>query len=145
MERGAVSDVRNWAAFIRGRWDWTRHGYEDGFPRKCQFTDIDAAVEFDGRRLLIEAKQYDGEGDFPEIHYGQRRFLKDEANLGKAVFILYGCGVCNDPWGVLWISEPPPGGPLFDWRGIAKAERRARLKRHIDYALGLADANAKAA
>lgn len=139
MECGAVSDIRDWGAFIRGRWNWTRGGYEKDFPRGCQFTDIDAAVEFDGYRLLIEPKHFDGEGELPELPpLGQLRFLRDEAKLGKAVFVLYGCGACNDPWGVRWISEPcPPGGPEFDWRDLPKAERRARLKRHIDWALGL--------
>jgi hypothetical protein len=57
-----MSDIQDWGAFMRGRWHWTRFGYEYGFPRGCQFSDIDAVVEFNGRMLFIEAKSYDGIG-----------------------------------------------------------------------------------
>jgi hypothetical protein len=133
-----VSDIKNWSAFIRGRWDWTRGGYERDFPRGCQFTDVDATTEFDGHRLVIEPKHYDGLGDLPGIPTGQRRYLQDEAGLGKVVFVLYGCGPCNDPHAIEYISDPPvPGRRLYDWRGSDKQRRRKQLKKHIDVALGL--------
>lgn len=133
-----MSDIRDWGAFLRGRWSWTRGGYETGFPRGCQFTDIDAAIEFDGFRLVIEPKHYDGLGELPDIANGQRRFLEDEAGLGKVVFVLFGCGPCNDPHAILYVSSPPdPGRRLYDWRGQDKLIRRKQLKKHIDWAMGL--------
>lgn len=138
-----MSDVRDWFVFIRGRWDWTRSGYERNFPRGCQFTDIDAAVEFDGRRLEIEPKHYDGLGDLPRIPTGQRRFLQDEATLGKTVFVLYGCGPCNDPYAIEYISEPPNGQRLYDWRGLDKVTRRLRLRAHIERAMNLIEGEPK--
>jgi len=134
-----MSDIRDWFAFIRGRWDWTRGGYEQSFPRGCQFTDIDAAVEFDGRWLVIEPKHYDGIGELPRrIPSGQRMLLEQEAGLGKTVFVLYGCGPCNDPYAIEYVSEPPiPGQRLFDWRGCDKLTRRSRLRAHIERAMGL--------
>lgn len=129
-----MADIRDWAKFVRGRWDWTRGGYERGFPRGCQFTDIDAAIEFDGRRLVIEPKHYEGIGDLPgHPPTGQMRFLKDEVSLGKTVLVLFGCGACNDPYAVYDVGR----GVLLDWRGQSKAERRAALKQQIDAALGL--------
>lgn len=127
-------DVKDWGAFVRGRWDWSRGGYENGFPRGCQFTDVDAAVEFDGRALVIEAKHFDGIGMLPPLSEGQKRFLKDEASRGKTVFALWGCGPCNDPWAIKNIGT----GEFHDWRTIPdKLERRQLLKQLIDQALGL--------
>lgn len=120
--------------FVRGRWNWTRFGYEKGFPRGCQFTDVDAAVEFDGRRLVLEPKHYDGIGPLPAgPPTGQMLYLRDEVKLGKVVLVLFGCGVCDDPYAVYDVGREQ----LFDWRGDDKARRRKRLKRHIDRALGL--------
>lgn len=133
MVGSIVSDIRDWGAFLRGRWNWTRYGYEMGFPRGCQFTDIDAAVEFDGHRLVIEPKHYDGVGDFASIPTGQLRFLRDEVSLGKVVLVLYGCGACNSPYGIYDVNRDE----WFDWRGCDLKDRRARLKNHIDRALGL--------
>jgi hypothetical protein len=134
-----MSDVRNWGAFIRGRWDWTRGGYEKNFPRGCQFTDVDAAVEFDGCGLVIEPKHYDGVGELSrQIPGGQRKFLENEARLGKTVFVLYGCGPCNDPYAIEYISDAPVAGQRFyDWRGCDKVTRRLRLRAHIERAMGL--------
>ena len=128
-----MSDIRDWGAFIRGRWNWTRSGYERGFPRGCQFTDVDAAVEFDGRSLIIEAKHFDGIGSLPEISNGQRLFLRDEVNRGKTALIVFGCGACDDPHAVYDVAR----GQLFDWRGQPKTIRRYQLKCHINRALGL--------
>jgi hypothetical protein len=132
-----MADIRNWAAFLRGRWDWTSFGYERGFPRGCQITDVDAAVEFDGNSLLIEAKQYDGEGDLPDVGSGQRYFLRDEVKRGKTVFVLWGCGVCNDPYAVKQLGATAREDRFEDWRGNPKAWRRAQLKRTIDQAMRL--------
>lgn len=137
-----MSDVRDWGAFIRGRWDWTRHGYERAFPRGCQFTDVDAAVEFDGRRLLIEAKRHDGApGELALPALGQLRWLRDEAAQDKAVLVLFGCGVCNSPQALYDVNR----GEWFDWRGLALDDRRSRLKNHIDRALGLHEGEEQAA
>lgn len=133
-----MADVRDWGQFARGRWDWTRGGYEGGFPRGCQFTDVDAAVEFDGRRLIVEAKSYDGVGVLPGLPAtGQLAFLRDEARLGKRVFVLYGCGPCNDPWAMHEITDGPPPYRFVDWRKLDKPARRAALKTEIDWALGV--------
>ena len=85
-----MADIRDWGRFIRGRWEWTRFGYETGFKRGCQFTDRDAAIEFDVHRLVIETKQNDGFGAFNYPDTGQLLFLRDEAALGKTVIVLYG-------------------------------------------------------
>ena len=137
-----MADVRDWGKFIRGRWDWTRFGYEDGFPRGCQFTDTDAVTEFDGHRLVMECKSWDGLGIIPSIYgeqdTGQRRYLRDEASLGKTVFVLYGCGACNDPYALHILGPTRPEDQFLDWREYGKEERRKLLKAEIDRVLGLA-------
>ncbi len=112
---------------------WTRFGYERGFPRGCQFGDIDAALEFDGRSMLIEAKAFDGIGNPPPLSKGQRWNLEHEVSLGKTVFVLYGCGACNDPLFVVNMST----GERHDLRKHRKLARRQELKRLIDVAMGL--------
>lgn len=135
-----MSDIRDWGAFLRGRWNWTRGGYEVGFPNGCQFTDVDATIEFTSRvdathhRLVIEPKHWDGEGERPPLPpTGQLRYLQDEASLGKIVLVLYGCGACNNPWAIYDIGRKE----WFDWRGRPLAERRQALKKHIARAMGL--------
>lgn len=129
-----MADIRDWGAFIRGRWDWTRGGYEVGFPRKSQFTDIDAIVEFDGEALMIEGKHWDGEGGMPPPPpTGQRIFLESEVAAGKEVLVLYGCGACNNPFGVRNIKT----GDVYNWAGEPLQQRRAWLKYLIDAALKL--------
>lgn len=132
-----MGDVRDWGAFIRGRWDWSKHGYEKGFPRGCEFSDLDATVEFDGQRLIIEAKRHDGTGacDYPAA--GQLALLRDEVRLGKVVMILYGCGACNNPQAVRILGTSRPEDRWEDWRPFPIEERRRRLKYEIDFALGL--------
>lgn len=134
-----MADIRDWGAFVRGRWDWTRHGYEAGFPRKCQFTDLDGAVEFDGHSLVIEPKHHDGLGPMPYPDDGQLRFLRNEHKLGKAVIVLYGCGPCNSPQGVRLLGSTRPEDTWKDWRGRELTERRRLLKYGIDVALGLVE------
>lgn len=138
-----MADIRDWGRFIRGRWDWTRFGYEKGFPRGCQFTDIDAATEFDGRALVIESKDYDGQGIPGEVHPGQMGQLRDDVRRGKAVFVLWGCGCCNDPHILLRVGAERSADQRFDWRGKPRDWRRAELKRHIDQAMGLSDGGAQ--
>lgn len=132
-----MSDIRNWGQFIRGRWDWTKFGYEKGFPRNCQFTDIDASVEFNGRGLFVECKAYDGEGYLPGIDVGQSRYLDwlVSEHPASTVFILFGCGACNDPYAVRNVTT----GEFHDWRGMEKTVRRKALKAFIDQAMGLRD------
>ena len=138
-----MADIRNWGNLVRCRWDWTSGGYESSFPRGCQFTDLDAAVEFDGHGLVIEPKHYDGVGMLPGDGYppgvgaGQLRFLRNEAFLGKAVIVLYGCGPCNDPHAVYVLGMNRSEDRFEDWRGMDKADRRKLLKAEIDRAMGL--------
>ena len=129
-----MADIRDWGSFIRTRWDWTKNGYEIGFPRHCAFTDVDAAIEFDGRFLLIEAKQNDGLAPIDMPPAGQLMALRREVQLGKTVLILYGCGVCNSPQAVRILGTP---GELLDWRGRPLTERRLLLKAVIDNAMGV--------
>lgn len=132
-----MADINDWAKFIRGRWNWTHGGYEAGFPRGCQFTDIDAAVEFDGRCLVIEPKHHDGIGacDYPDT--GQLGFLRNEARLGKAVIVLYGCGACDSPQAIRILGETRTDDRWEDWRGRDILERRRLLKQEIDRAMGV--------
>ena len=132
-----MGSIRNWASFSRSRWDWTAFGYEEGFPRNCQFSDQDAEVEFDGHWLEIEALTYDGIGEFPTISTGQSIKLRKEASFGKTVIILYGCGVCNDPYGICVLGPMYKQDRLEDWRELPKPERRKLLKYEIDRAMGL--------
>lgn len=132
-----MSDIRDWGAFIRGRWNWTSYGYEAGFPRGSQFGDVDAVVEFDGRTLYVETKAFDGLGDWPQVPLGQYFLLERLARQANtAVFVLFGCGVCNDPKGLLEIYADSPNHQ-HDWRALPLPERRAHLKHRIDSALGL--------
>lgn len=134
-----MADIRDIGAFIRGRWDWHRLGYERAFPRGCGFTDIDAAVEFDGRFLLIETKQHDGDGSCEYPPAGQLSALRQEARLGKAVLVLYGCASCNNPQAVRRIGPNPnrSSDAWLDWRHLPREERRRLLKAEIDNAMGL--------
>jgi len=112
-----MSDIRDWGKFIRGRWDWTSGGYEEGFPRGCQFTDVDGDIEFDGCRLELETKHWDGVGERPPLPLtGQLRKLQDAVSLGKSVLVLYGCGPCNDPRAVYDVGR----NEWFDWTGLDK-------------------------
>lgn len=139
-----MADVRDWGRFIRGRWDWTRFGYEDGFPRGCQFTDIDSMIEFDGRGLKIECKPLDPELLLPNRRpplppTGQLRALQAEAtHPGSTVLVVYGCGVCNDPYAVYDVGRKE----WHIWRSARGkwddlGARRTRLKWLIDSAMGL--------
>lgn len=129
-----MSDIRDWGAFIRGRWEWTKQGYERGFPRGCQFSDVDAVIEFDGRTLFIETKAYDGEGDLPFVPRGQDRLLRHLAEQpDTTVLLLYGCGCCNAPYAVRNMGPDQ----FHDWRGLPTSERRKELKLLIDKAMGV--------
>lgn len=134
-----MADIKNWAAQIRSRWDWTKFGYEKGFPNGCQFSDIDAVTEFLGNWLVIEPKHYDGLGiiPFPQYDDGQIKLLRAEVKLGKSVMILFGCGVCDDPQAVRWLGLSRDQDRFVDWRLLDKKKRRELLKREIDNAMGL--------
>lgn len=132
-----MADIKDWGKFIRGRWDWKRYGYEKNFPRGCGFTDVDAAIEFDGRHLVIETKDYDGEGIPGEVPIGQLQLLRADVRCGKAVLVLWGCACCNDPYILLRLGPDRPQDQRFDWRGEPREWRRAELKRHIDEAMGV--------
>lgn len=130
-------DIQNWPAFIRGRWKWNEFGYEQGFPRGCGFTDIDATTEFDGCALVIEPKHHEGTGPMPYPPDGQLALLRDEVRRGKAVIVLYGCAVCNSPYGVRILGSTRTDDRWEDWRGLPVDERRKLLKEEIDGAMGL--------
>jgi len=132
-----MADIRNWGAFLRGRWNWTSGGYEVGFPRGCAFTDVDASVEFDGRFLLIETKHNDGLTPCEPLPTGQRMALRQEARLGKTVLVVYGCGPCNSPQALCIIGDIPTNDVWLDWRGLPLPERRRLLKAEIDKAMGV--------
>jgi hypothetical protein len=132
-----MADIRDWGAFVRGRWDWTKHGYEKGFPRGCQFTDLYGAVEFDGRRLVVEPKHHDGIGPCEYPDTGQLLFLRDEVRLGKTVIVLYGCGPCNSPQAVRVLGRDRTEDRWEDWRGRDLTDRRQLLKLEFDRALAL--------
>lgn len=133
-----MGDIQDWGKFIRGRWDWHRRGYEHGFPRRCGFTDIDAATEFDGRSLVVEPKHHEGAGPMAYPDDGQLRFLRNEVRLGKSVIVLYGCAQCDSPWGIRVLGATKAGDRWEDWRsGYDVTERRKLLKAEIDRAMGL--------
>lgn len=132
-----MADIKDFAALIRGRWQWKSFGYEESFPRGCGFTDVDATTEFDGRRLVIEPKHHDGTGPCPYPDDGQLGLLRDEVRLGKAVIVLYGCGVCNSPQAARILGTTRKEDAWKDWRGLDIEERRKLLKQEIDRALGL--------
>lgn len=132
-----MGDIRDWGAFLRGRWNWTSCGYELGFPRGCQFTDLDAAIEFDGHALNIETKHHDGtDAPLTSPRTGQMLFLRNEVRFGKTVIIVWGCGPCDSPQAAC-ILAPDAVDRLEDWRGRPLEERRKLLKYEIDKALGL--------
>lgn len=59
-----MSDIRNWDAFKRGRWNWNEFGYERYLTRGCAFGDVDALIESGGRHLFVECKHW-GDNDNP--------------------------------------------------------------------------------
>jgi len=136
-----MADIYNPDAFMRGRWNWTGSGYEVGFPRGCQFTDLDAATEFNGRHLFIECKEYDGPlGICPNDQYddGQRTFLRSLVSDTATVFILFGVAKDNNPWCARILKPTRLEDRFVDWRGIAAIEdRRRALKNMIDDAMNV--------
>lgn len=133
-----MADIEDWGKFIRGRWDWTCNGFEVGFPRGCQFTDIDAATEFDGRALVIETKHHDGVGPCEYPKTGQLLALRKEVELGKSCFVLYGCGACASPYALRVLGLNRSEDVFYDWRNEPSIEERRKLLKHrIDVAMGL--------
>lgn len=132
-----MADIRDYEKFIKGRWKWTGFGYEEGFPRGCQFSDIDAITEFDGRALVIEAKEYAPPGILPEIKPGQMRLLRHLAQH-STVYVVWGIAQLDEPWALKQIY-PTYGRDRFEnWRDIESREKRHQLfKDEIDWALGV--------
>jgi len=128
-----MADIRNWDAFRAGRWDWNRLGYEDGFPRGCGFTDIDAAVEFDGRMLIMEGKWWNGHGEIQPVPVGQRIFLERLTALGIDVRVLYGVPADDNPLALYDVGTRT----TLDWRDLEIEDRRVALKREINRVMGL--------
>lgn len=114
-----MADIANWDAYMRGRWTWTGFRYEDAFPRKIGFSDIDAVVEMDGRFLFIETKHYEGVGLIPQIPRGQELMLKRLAKLpGVRVIVLYGDATLNLPCAAheyRWVDQML-AVDFYDWR-----------------------------
>lgn len=110
-----MADIRDWEKFKRGRWDWTRLGYEAGFPRGIQFTDLDATIEMNGHFLFIETKHHEGEGEIPALQTGQRLYLERLAiNPRHLVLVVYGDAAANHVWAVT----------RFRWRdGMKQVDR----------------------
>ena len=132
-----MADIRDPWAFLRGRCHWSQFGYEEGFPRGCGFSDLDARTGFDGKKLHIEAKHHDGVGscDYPPT--GELMELRDDAKDGRSVFVLYGCGQCNSPQALRIIGAKRSEDQWIDWRGSPVEVRRKNLKYEIDRAQGL--------
>lgn len=100
---------------------------------------------------MIEPKHNDGTKpcDYPDD--GQLGLLRDDVRLGKAVIVLYGCGVCDSPQAIRILHEHKKGAcasrdgcaacdEWHDWRGLDIEQRRKHLKEQIDRALGLKEA-----
>lgn len=140
-----MGSIRDWDRFKAGRWDWTSLGYEHGFPRRCQFSDVDAVTEFDGRILMIESKYNDGVDapSYPDV--GQvrllRRFRKMFGDDGD-VFIVYGDAEADEPWALRILGMERSQDLFEDWRTTPNAEtRRERFKAWIDWSLGIEKPN----
>ena len=132
-----MADIRDYEKFIKGRWRWTGFGYEKGFPRGCQFSDIDAITEFDGRTLVIEAKEFGGTGFLPDLPTGQVRLLRHLAKHAT-VYVVFGIAQQDEPYALRQLY-PTPGRDRFeDWRQLGDKEKRHQLfKDEIDWALGV--------
>jgi hypothetical protein len=133
-----VSDIRDWEKYKRSRWSWTSQGYERGFPRGCQFMDIDAYTEFNGMRLMIESKHYEGYGEPPSLPKGQRWALEREAqDENKTVLVVYGNAQTNDPMVVHVLAGSGMPAKVHDFRTLTVEQRREQLKYLIDEAMNL--------
>lgn len=135
-----MSDLHNLEQFIRGRWRWDAFGYQIGFKGKCAFSDIDAMVEFNGRRLLIESKFWNGQDESKlTLQKGQELALQREAgDKGRTVLVVYGDAERNLPLYVLNLNS----GSVHDLRELQPWERRWEFKRHIDAAMGVSHTDA---
>jgi hypothetical protein len=136
-----MADIYSPDAFMQGRWNWTAGGYEANFPRKCQFTDLDAGVEFDGLHLFIECKEYDGPpGICPNDQHddGQRTFLRSLVSDTATVFILFGVAKDNNPWCARVLKPKRIDDNFVDWRSMdAVEDRRVALKELIESAMNV--------
>lgn len=136
-----MADIRNREKFLQGRVNWTANGYETGFPRGCQFSDLDAIIEFDGQSLVIEGKHHDGIDSCPYPPMGQLlmlRFLKRKLGRNGHVFALYMDAEADSPWALRILGETKSADVWKDWRKIESIEERRRLlKEQIDLALRL--------
>lgn len=119
-------------AIARERWNWTKFGYEQGFPGICQFADIDAVVEFDGRALAIECKHHDGVSGFERLKDGQWRLQRRLVDAGWSAFTLYGDARTNEPWGIWHYGDRHPR----DLRRMTRRFRREILTDEINKAMG---------
>lgn len=133
-----MGDIESWELYKRGRWDWTRHGYEKGFPNGSQFSDIDAAVEFDQRFLMIESKHHELGTPLPRFEGGQRYMYRKLVDRGVTVLVLFGDAPNNDPHAIRTLGKTYPQDRLTSFERFDIADRQWRLKQAIDGAMGLA-------
>lgn len=129
-----MSDIRNPARFLAGRWAWTAGGYERNLG-PCGFGDIDAMLERDGRVLFIECKDGDVWNGWTYPPTGQARALRALAGLDDGahttVWILYGIAAVNDPQLLVELDAFKPLDRVRDWRHLGIEGRRVELERLI--------------
>lgn len=121
-----MADIRDPWAFILGRWNWTRDGYESKLPRGSQIGDLDGFLELSGRHLFIEVKDWHGEGSLPKLPGGQAMALRSLCRHdGQAVLIVYGCPHMNRPYYVERWKGQPIETKVHDFREMDDASARA--------------------
>lgn len=114
--RGGVRDLR---AYLRS--EWNLKTLSEGLPGKCQFGDIDAALERRGRFLFLEFK-----GLKESLNTGQRIFHENLTRLSNKITSACVWGNPNNPerinvcrggsWsGVQAIDEKQFDDALIEW------------------------------
>jgi hypothetical protein len=122
-----MADINDWEAFARGRWRWTRYGYEHGLPRGSGFGDLDATLELSGHRLSFECKAWDGLGPLPALPTGQIQSLRQMSRNGDRVYVLWGCASCNNPLFIKALGRQRELDYDQDWRPLDLPDRRRAL------------------
>lgn len=115
--------------FLAGRWKWTAMGIDSLFPRGIGLGDIDAFLEYEYCFLTIEAKEWDGTGQRPQIPTGQRLALQRKAAQPRnTVFVLLGQADSNWPRHLtIWGHGQPTE---YDWADLPQ-EDALNAFRHV--------------
>lgn len=135
----------------RHRWDWTKYGYEEGFPRKCAWSDIDGVVEFDEKCAMYEFKRWDGEigleHALAEIPRGQRKLHQALRSTGASFFVLFGVPENDDPLAAFVVTSfaGKYRGRWHDWRGVPIDVRRKELRGLVRALLDASEGPVRAA